>query len=237
MIIKIIPLIAAIAFIYIFYRYVQLMPNDKRKPFVIKISVYGVIAILILAVVTGRIHWLGGVLAGALAFGKAILSTGLRFFPLLKLFGKSQNFSNPVFNTKFLRVEYDLSNSKISGTIKSGPHSGQTLSSLKPNELDSLLAHYKENDKVSYYLLIAATKPANAQQSFEDINPAQNPTSLSVKECKLMLGLKDPISKADVDAAHRKLIQKLHPDRGGNDYLASRINLARDILKNSLESK
>ena len=45
-----------------------------------------------------------------------------------------------------------------------------------------------------------------------------------------MLGLAEDASADDIVAAHRKLMQKLHPDRGGNDYLASKINQAKDFL-------
>lgn len=55
-------------------------------------------------------------------------------------------------------------------------------------------------------------------------------SKMSEEEALQVLGLKKPFTQEEVIDAHRKLMQKIHPDRGGNDYLAARINEAKEFL-------
>ncbi len=45
-----------------------------------------------------------------------------------------------------------------------------------------------------------------------------------------VLGLKERASREEILAAHRRLMQKIHPDRGGTQHLAGTLNRARDVL-------
>ena len=51
-------------------------------------------------------------------------------------------------------------------------------------------------------------------------------------EAYQVLGLRPDASREEIRAAHRRLIQRVHPDHGGSSYLAARINQARDVLLN-----
>jgi hypothetical protein len=54
--------------------------------------------------------------------------------------------------------------------------------------------------------------------------------ALSHEEARAILGLEPNASPEQIRAAHRRLIQQFHPDRGGSDYLAARINQAKKTL-------
>lgn len=55
-------------------------------------------------------------------------------------------------------------------------------------------------------------------------------TTMTREEAALILGVVPDASVEAIRAAHRTLITKNHPDKGGNDYLAAKINQARDVL-------
>jgi hypothetical protein len=67
-------------------------------------------------------------------------------------------------------------------------------------------------------------------------NPGANPGprsrsgAMSRAEAFEVLGLQTNASEKDIKEAHRRLMRGAHPDAGGSDWLAARINQARDIL-------
>ena len=56
------------------------------------------------------------------------------------------------------------------------------------------------------------------------------PQAMPLAEARRLLGVEEGASLADIRAAHRRLIAKVHPDTGGSEELAERVNAARDTL-------
>ena len=65
---------------------------------------------------------------------------------------------------------------------------------------------------------------------------AQTPPSdaasgeMNQEQALSVLGLEEGASREEILAAHRRLMQKIHPDRGGSEHLAGVLNRARDVL-------
>ncbi|WP_081871482.1 hypothetical protein [Parvularcula oceani] len=55
-------------------------------------------------------------------------------------------------------------------------------------------------------------------------------TGMSRREALATLGLNGRPGAEDITRAHRRMIARAHPDAGGSDALASRVNEARDVL-------
>ena len=60
----------------------------------------------------------------------------------------------------------------------------------------------------------------------------KNNSSIPLSEAYDLLGIDENASIDNINKAHKELITRLHPDKGGSSYLSARINEARDIIMN-----
>ena len=56
------------------------------------------------------------------------------------------------------------------------------------------------------------------------------PGVMSRREAAQVLGVPETASEAEINKAYRDLMKKVHPDAGGNDALAARVQEAREVL-------
>ncbi|MFL0809275.1 MAG: molecular chaperone DnaJ [Agarilytica sp.] len=246
MLVRIILAVALIIALYWCLNKWQKLPVSKRQGFLIKALIYGAFAFCLIAVFAGRAHWLAAAVTGGIAFAKFGLATFLRALPFLNLMRRGRVFGNPKFVTPFIELNIDLHNGQVFGRIISGPHAGTELAQLTPAQLAELEEHYQDKDRRSYFLIRVLRQRAGHQYQgggpHEQHHGSQQHSHVtssdpSIDEALQILGLENTPSKQDIIRAHRSLIQKLHPDRGGNDYLASRVNLAKEVLLKHLYSK
>lgn len=141
--------------LYRFVKTVQAKPADARRGYYISLIIGLGAAALVLLSVTGRVHWIAGLIGGALPF--------VRQYVLKHIYHR------------------------ISGSSKG--------------------------------------KAENEQAA-----PPRPSSNMNQQQALSVLGLKPGASEDEVIAAHRQLMQRFHPDRGGNDFLASQINDAKDVL-------
>jgi len=60
--------------------------------------------------------------------------------------------------------------------------------------------------------------------------PAGAKNVMTIKEAAAILGVEPGASGVEITTAYKKIITQLHPDKGGTNYLASKINEARDLM-------
>ena len=68
------------------------------------------------------------------------------------------------------------------------------------------------------------------RRTFVPRTPPPPTTGMSAAEARDILGVSPGATRAEIEAAFRRLMLRAHPDHGGSAGLAARINAARDRL-------
>ena len=231
-------LILAVAIIatlvYITRRINRLPPKARKKAFV-QLGLTVTVLFVLFLTVTGRLHWIGAALTGALVLLRQLLPLIIRFIPTwLSYRGSSIGSTSSKTSTvasRFVRMNLDHETGKMSGQVLEGEFEHWELDEMERAQLESLLSYCSKNDPDSARLLESYLTQRFPDESFENQQPySESSSQMQRTEALSILGLEgEPDSEAIVNA-HRHLMQKLHPDRGGNDYLAAKINQAKDVL-------
>jgi len=156
---KIIILLAGLGVALYLWVWIKARYQQQGRPFAIKATLVACALLLIGLAAIGRVHWLGALLASALAGMRFLLPIILKSLPLLAPF----------------------------------------------------------------------LTRAKAEQANNNANTV-NSSDMTKDEALAILGLDTSASEEEIVMAHRRLIQKLHPDTGGNEYLATQLNIAKEVL-------
>jgi hypothetical protein len=205
----------------------------------------GVVLLAVLAillVVTGRLGWALAALGGAVSWLVRLVQARSLLRMLGGMFGGTGTAAGQrsKVETRFLRMALDHDTGLLDGDILDGPFAGRRLSGLSFIEVQDLYRHVAA-DPQSAQLLEAwmrRTWPdwdANRDAGGERGGGGSASAAMTRKEALDVLGLSEGADAKAVHEAHRRLMGLLHPDRGGSNYLAAKINQAKDQLLSGKE--
>jgi hypothetical protein len=132
--------------------------------------------------------------------------------------------------TTLLSMTLDHASGKIDGEVIAGSLKGRRLATLSMDELQRLHADCKAAPDQSQALLEAWLDRHREGWRQGWHAQAGKGSGMTAAEAYSVLGLKPGASAEEIRSAHRRLMKDFHPDKGGSDYLAIKINQAKDVL-------
>ena len=237
-------LLAAVAAIAIFFLLRTLLA--KRKLSVAQFFALYAAALAIVVLIglglTGRLHPVTASIGVVLAMLVRALPIMMRLFQAVNLWktikaalgmasvqkgpktgGKSQ------IESTFFTMTLDHDSGELDGTVKKGAFQGQRLSQLSRDELLALqtevASDIDSSELLNTYFERYHADPASSAH-------ANGPPSgnLNRADAIALLELGPDPTHDEIVKAHRRLMQIHHPDRGGSNDMAARLNAAKDRL-------
>ncbi len=190
----------------------------------------------VLLVATGRIGWALAAVAGLVPWVVRLVDMHSLYRTLRLNFhrmsgGRRGAGRNSRVETRFLSMTLDHDSGALSGEVMEGPFRGRKLSQLSFDEAVEL---YRQCAADSQSVQVLEAWLDRTWPDWRERPSAGQPRTgggaMTRDEAYEVLGLSQGASPAEIKAAHRRLMGQLHPDHGGSNYLAAKINQAKDIL-------
>ena len=145
-------------------------------------------------------------------------------------------------STRFLKMTLDHDSGVMTGEVRDGTFAGWRLDELELVQLVELWRECQLHDRQSAAVLEAyldrtVGDPWREAAGVEGMGASGGTSggagtegAMSTEEALHILGLEAGAGPEEIREAHRRLMQKVHPDLGGSNYLAAKINQAKELL-------
>ncbi len=233
---------------YIALRKLAIKYSLNQRQFNLLLVLASMLAVIVVLILLGRLSptFIIAPVMVAATFLLRNLHLLIRLLPLWQMlrsrtaksaYGSAGASDSSSIRTRFLLMQLQHATGDMDGEVLEGSFNGRRLSTLSMEQL-LVLAQECLQDADSLQILEAymdrvhpdwrSGQASSSQQA--NAAPPATESAMSETEALEILGLQRGATRDEVVQAHRRLMQKLHPDRGGSDYLARKINLARDYL-------
>ncbi len=155
--------------------------------------------------------------------------------------GPSQGQSSDI-ETDWLTMWLDHDSGEMGGRVRQGRYEGAELQNLSEADVMALRSELvRDADSLrlldSYIERVYGGAGEAGEGTYQDTHsqsrqeqPSRSASGMSRDEAYEVLGLSPGAGIDDIKKAHRNLMQKFHPDKGGSSYQAAKLNQAKDIL-------
>ena len=248
---RFILLIALLVVGYLIYKlyFRQLIQQGKQGK--IKIALIGLGLVFLALALAGRAPAIFALIGAAMTQVMRFAPVLLRFAPSLGRllggaglgagaagaggFGGGGGGQTSRVRTASLVMTLNHATGSIDGEITAGAFAGKKLSALSIDEIKLLYQECQQNDPEGVRLLQAYVARERADEWENAPRDEHNENSsgaheVSVREAYDILGLAAGANRKEIVQAHRSLMGKLHPDKGGSNYLAVKVNAAKKVL-------
>lgn len=228
----ILGIVLTVGIIFALQWFISADPKDLIR--IIKwLLIIFIISIILFFIITGKLIWAIATMPMLLPWLLRVRQAVRRAKNFSRMQGRTQNSNHTGqtsdLETRHLYIRLNHENGSIDGEVREGLFAGRQLSSMKLDELITLLRICEAEDTPSAKIL--KTYMDRVHENWQE-KTAPFESVMKRKEAASILGVAQNATPDEVRKAYHKLMAGVHPDHGGSSYLASKINQAKDVLLN-----